>query len=72
MVDASLHDDIIAVELEMAEAAAGPRDEGLREAAQLFLEHVAAAAGWPTPGVGCDTNCEEAHALEAAIAKASE
>jgi hypothetical protein len=44
------------------------RLRAIEEAARAFVEHVAVAATWRTPGIGCDSTCGEGVALRAALA----
>jgi hypothetical protein len=44
----------------------------IAEAARRYLAHVAEAAAWNTPGVGCDVQCDEAAALRAALDRLEE
>jgi hypothetical protein len=44
----------------------------IAEAARRYLAHVAEAATWTTPGVGCDGQCDEAAALLAALDRLEE
>ena len=41
--------------------------DALRKAALAFIDHVAEAAAWPTPGIGCDGECDKGRALRAAL-----